>query len=593
MHETKGDRTDEVHAAVIRLQAGDAAVASAVDNEPSSGASAPVARSGGQVLVDALRGNSVDTVYCVPGESYLPVLDALHDAPGIRTIVTRHEGAAANMAEAYGKLSGRPGICFVTRGPGATHASNGVHTAREDSTPMILFVGQVDRAFRGREAFQEVDYRQMFGGLAKWATEVDSIERIPEIVARAFSVALSGRPGPVVVALPEDVLFGAGIVADAPPPRIAHAVPAAADLAEAAALLARAERPLVIAGGSGWSDSGVHALREFVLANDLPLAASFRRQDLFDNRDRHYIGQLGLGVSPALAARVRSADLLLVIGSRLAEATSSGYSLLKSPLPEQTLIHIHADPDELGRVYQARLPINAAVVPAAEALARLPAVADPRWASWTRAARADYDAHSTPAAASPESCGAEARGVDLAQVVAHLDRTLPDDAIIANGAGNYTVWVHRFYHYRLPRTELAPINGAMGYGLPAAIAAKLRHPERTVVCFAGDGCFMMYPQELATALQFGAAVIVIVVNNGMFGTIRMHQEREFPGRVIATQLVNPDFVALAQAFGAYAERVERSEDFAEAFARARDSGRAALLDLRVDPCQITPQARLP
>ena len=593
MHETQGERVEGVHAAAIRQQAGEAAVASAVENEPSSGASAPVARSGGQVLVDALRGNAVDTVYCVPGESYLPVLDALHDAPEIRTIVTRHEGAAANMAEAYGKLSGRPGICFVTRGPGATHASNGVHTAREDSTPMILFVGQVDRAFRGREAFQEVDYRQMFGGLAKWATEVDSIERIPEIVARAFSVALSGRPGPVVVALPEDVLFGAGIVADAPPPRITQAVPAAADLAEAAALLARAERPLVIAGGSGWSDSGVHALREFVIANDLPLAASFRRQDLFDNRDRHYIGQLGLGVSPALAARVRSADLLLVIGSRLAEATSSGYSLVKSPQPEQTLIHIHADPDELGRVYQARLPINAAVVPAAEALARLPAVAAPRWASWTRAARADYDAHSMPAAASPESRAVESRGVDLAQVVAHLDRMLPDDAIIANGAGNYTVWVHRFYHYRRPRTELAPINGAMGYGLPAAIAAKLRHPQRTVVCFAGDGCFMMYPQELATALQFGAAVIVIVVNNGMFGTIRMHQEREFPGRVVATQLVNPDFVALAQAFGAYAERVERSEDFPEAFARARDSGRAALLDLRVDPRQITPQARLP
>ena len=545
------------------------------------------ARNGGQILVEALARNGTDTVYCVPGESYLPVLDALCDHPTIRTIVTRHEGAAANMADAHGKLSGRPGLCFVTRGPGATHASNGVHTAREDSTPMILFVGQVDRAFRGREAFQEIDYRQMFGGVAKWATEVDSLERIPETVARAFSVALSGRPGPVVVALPEDVLFGSGQAVDLPPVRIARAEPARAAIAEAGALLAAAQRPLVIAGGSAWDAAGSAALARFVRDNDLPLAAAFRRQDLFDNRDRHYVGQLGLGVSPRLAQRVKDADLLLVIGSRLAEATSSGYTLVDSPLPRQTLIHIHADPDELGRVYQARLPIHAAASPAAVALAGLAPVAGPAWRDWTRAARADYEAHSTPPPLNPPPAG-----VDLAKVMAWLSDTLPDDAIVANGAGNYTVWVHRFFRYRRPATELAPTNGAMGYGLPAAIAAKLRHPERPALCFAGDGCFMMYPQELATAMQFGAAVVVIVVNNGMLATIRMHQEREFPGRISATQLVNPDFVAFARAFGAHAERVEHTEDFPDAFRRAAAAGVPALIELRTDPQQIVPHARL-
>jgi len=445
-------------------------------------------RSGGQILVDALAGHGVDTIYCVPGESYLPVLDALHAHPSIRSIVTRHEGAAANMADACGKLSGRPGICFVTRGPGATHAANGVHTAREDSTPMILFIGQIDSAFRGREAFQEIDYRQMFGGIAKWATEIDRLERIPEIVARAFSVALSGRPGPVVIGLPENLLSGAGVAVDVPPAPIARAAPAAADLTQLRSLLAAARRPLVIAGGTGWNGEATAALARFVTDNDLPLAASFRRQDLFDNRDRHYIGQLGLGISPRLAERVRDADLLLTIGSRLADATSSGYTLVESPLPRQTLIHIHADPDELGRVYRAALPINAAVAPAANALAALPPVANPTWADWTRAARADYIAHATPPAADPALTGA-----DFAQVMAWLDETLPDDAILANGAGNYTVWVHRFFRYRRPATELAPTNGAMGYGLPAAIAAKLRHPDRTVVCIAGDGCFHDVP----------------------------------------------------------------------------------------------------
>ncbi|KAF1053272.1 MAG: Acetolactate synthase isozyme 2 large subunit [Stenotrophomonas maltophilia] len=544
-------------------------------------------RNGGQILVEALLRNAVDTIYCVPGESYLPVLDALHDARSINTVVTRHEGAASNMADAYGKLTGRPGICFVTRGPGATHAANGVHTAMQDSTPMILFVGQIEGAFREREAFQEVDYRQMFGGLAKWATEIDSLERIPEIVSRAFAVALSGRPGPVVVALPEEVLFGSGVAADAPPVRVARAEPGAESLEELQQLLAGAQRPLLVVGGTGWDDAACAALKRFVHLNKLPVAASFRRQDLFDNRDPHYVGMLGLGISPKLAERVQQSDLLLVIGSRLAETTSNGYTLMRSPVPQQTLIHVHPDPQELGRVYQARLPINAGLAAFAHALAALPAPAATPWQAWTEAAHADYLAHSTPA-----PTPAVLQGVDLAQVVAHLSEVLPDDAVISNGAGNYTVWVHRYYRYRQARTELAPTNGAMGYGFPAAVAAKLREPQREVVCFAGDGCFMMYPQELATAVQYGAPLVVIVVNNGMLGTIRMHQEREYPGRVSATALVNPDFVALAQAFGGQAERVERTEDFPAAFARARAAGVPALIELRTDPQQITPVARL-
>ncbi|PLZ02935.1 thiamine pyrophosphate-binding protein [Burkholderia sp. WAC0059] len=544
-------------------------------------------RNGGQILVDALVRNAVDTVYCVPGESYLPVLDALYDAKSVKTIVTRHEGAASNMADAYGKLTGRPGICFVTRGPGSAHASNGVHTAREDSTPMILFVGQVESGFLGRGAFQEVDYRQMFGGLAKWATEIDSIERIPEIVAHAFNVALSGRPGPVVVALPEDVLFGSAVVTDAPPVRVSQAAPNPAAMGELRELLAAASRPLVVVGGTGWNAEAGAALKRFATANALPVAASFRRQDLFDNRDPHYVGQLGLGVSPKLADRAREADLLLVIGSRLAETTSSGYTVVQSPVTRQTLVHVHPDPQELGRTYQARLPINAGLSAFARALDSLEPVAAPAWRAWTEAARADYVGHSTPQPTSPEL-----KGVDLAQVVAYLSNVLPDDAVIANGAGNYTVWVHRFYRYRTQHTELAPTNGAMGYGFPAAVAAKLKDPQRTVVCFAGDGCFMMYPQELATAMQYGGPLVVIVVNNGMLGTIRMHQEREYPGRVSATQLANPDFLALARAFGAHAERVERTEDFPAAFERAQRAGVAALIELRTDPQQITPISRL-
>jgi acetolactate synthase-1/2/3 large subunit len=543
-------------------------------------------RTGGRILVDALQINGVDTVYCVPGESYLPVLDALHDTASIRTYVARHEGAASNMADAYGKLTGRPGICFVTRGPGATHASVGVHTASQDSTPMILFIGQVDTGFAEREAFQEVDYRQMFGGMAKWVTEIQDLTRIPEVLAHAFSVATSGRPGPVVVALPEDVLFASGVAQDAPPSRTAQSAPTAADMDAFRALLAQAHRPLMVVGGTGWDPQACANLQAFAQANDIPVAAAFRRQDLFDNCAPNYVGQIGLGISPKLAQCVREADLVIAVGTRLSEVSSGGYTLVQSPVPKQTLVHVHADANELGRVYQATLPINSGMRNFAQALAALPAL-DVQWQSWTRTAREAYLAHST--ATVPEIVP---NGIDLSQVVAHLSEVLPADSIVSNGAGNYTVWVHRYYRYRQSATELAPTSGAMGYGLPAAIAAKLQHPEREVVCFAGDGCFMMYPQELATAMQYGAAMIVIVVNNGMLGTIRMHQEREYPGRISGTDLRNPDFVALARSFGAYGETVERNEDFPAAFARARAAGVAAVLELRTDPRQITPTARL-
>jgi acetolactate synthase I/II/III large subunit len=400
-----------------------------------------------------------------------------------------------------------------------------------------------------------------------------------------------------VISLPEDIVFASGVVADAPPVRVAQAAPEADAMAELQSLLDTAHRPLVVVGGTGWDNAATDALKRFVIANDLPVAASFRRQDLFDNRDRHYVGQLGLGVSQPLADRVRDADLLIVIGSRLAETTSSGYSLIASPAPRQLLVHVHPDPQELGRVYQARLPINAGMRAFAAALDQLDSAATVgireagaaarTWRDWTAAGRADYIKHSTPPAPNPELTG-----VDMASVVSHLDEVLPDDAVITNGAGNYTVWVHRFYRYRQAATELAPTNGAMGYGFPAAIAAKLHAPERTVVCFAGDGCFMMYPQELATAMQFGAPLIVIVVNNGMLGTIRMHQEREYPGRVSSTRLSNPDFIAFAKSFGAHAERVERTDDFAAAFDRAQRAGVPALIELRVDPLQITPVSRL-
>ncbi|MCU1330201.1 MAG: thiamine pyrophosphate-binding protein [Bryobacterales bacterium] len=535
-----------------------------------------IPRTGGRILADALLLHGADRVFCVPGESYLDVLDALYDLP-IEVVVAKHEGAASNMAEADGKLTGRPGLCFVTRGPGATHASVGVHTARQDSTPMILFIGQVPRAVRGREAFQEVEFAQMFGPLAKWAAEIDDTARIPEFVARAYQVATSGRPGPVVLSLPEDVLSGSAAVADVvAEERGANALPAATAAAFEAELR-RAQRPLVIVGGSLWTAESCELLRGFAERFELPVAASFRRQDLLDNDHASYVGHMSLGMSAKLAERVRQADLIIALGTRLSDVTTGGYELLCVPRPRQRLVHIHPEP---GSVYQADVEVRATPQ---EFLAgvRDISVSEIPWQQWTAEARGEFVRFTSIETAAPPT------GVDLRRVVAHLSERLPADSIITNGAGNYTVWVHRYFRYKPLHTELAPTSGCMGYGLPAAVAAKLRHPERTVVCFAGDGCFLMYPQELATA-----PIVVIVVNNGMYGTIRMHQERRFPGRVSGTQINNPDFVALARSFGAYGERVEATEAFAAAFERALAAGRSALLELVVDPAQLTPDKRI-
>mgnify|MGYP003575058877 CR=1 FL=1 len=539
----------------------------------------PARRSGASILVDQLKIHGADHVFCVPGESYLAVLDSLHDAAGVKVVTCRHEGGAAMMADAYGKLTGAPGICMVTRGPGATNGSAGLHVAMQDATPMIMFIGQVAREMTEREAFQELDYRRAFGQLAKWVAEIDDARRIPEFVSRAFHVATSGRPGPVVLALPEDMLTDMVEASDARPYRRLETAPGADAMAELAQALRRAERPLVLLGGGGWDREAVANIQRFAERNQLPVAAAFRRQDRFDNRHPCYIGDVGLGINPKLAARIKESDFLLALGARMGENTTSGYTLLGLPVPQQYLVHIHPDPEELGRVYQPSLGIIASPGPTAAALAALEPADNPRWSAWTREARADYDA----ARAIPKSPGK----LQMGEIMQWLNDKLPEDAVITNGAGNFSTWVHRFYQYKGFGTQLAPTSGSMGYGVPAAVAAKIVQPERTVVCVAGDGDFLMTGQELATAAQYGAAVIVLIVNNGMYGTIRMHQERHYPGRVVATDLFNPDFVALAQAFGAHAECVESTEQFAPAFERAQASGRLAVLELKIDPEALT------
>jgi acetolactate synthase I/II/III large subunit len=545
-------------------------------------------RHGGKILVDQLRLHGVDLAFCVPGESYLPVLDALHESrEAIRLITCRHESGAANMAEAYGKLTGRPGICLVTRGPGATNASIGVHTAFQDSTPMILFIGQVGNDFVEREAFQEIDYRRMFGQMAKWVAQIDRADRIPEYIARAFQVATSGRMGPVVLALPEDTLSSVVAVADARPYQHGQTIgpaPQTQALARLSSLLSNAERPVVIAGGSGWNTESCANLQRFAETQCVPVGCAFRFQDVFDNAHPQYAGDVGIGINPKLAERIRRADLLLVIGPRLGEMTTSGYSLIDAPVPKQTLVHIHAGAEELGRVYQADLMINATVASAAAALAALPRVTRAEVNVSAREANADYQTWQQR----KDIPGA----VQMWEVMQHLTATAPPNAIFTNGAGNYATWVHRFHRYRGFRTQLAPTSGAMGYGVPAAIAAKAVHADRVAIAFAGDGCFLMTGQELATAVHEKLNVIFIVVNNNMYGTIRMHQEREFPGHVHGTALTNPDFAAYARAFGAHGELVEKTADFAPAFARALAAGKPALIEIRIDPEAITPNTTL-
>ncbi len=541
-------------------------------------------RSGGQVLVDQLVLHGADLAFGVPGESYLAVLDALHDAP-LRLVVTRHESGAANMAEAYGKLTGRPGICMVTRGPGATNASNGVHTAFQDSTPMLLLIGQVARDTVGREGFQELDYRAMYGAIAKWATQVDDPARLPEIVARAFAVATSGRPGPVVLALPEDVLSERVDVADARPHRATPAAPAPAAMARLADLLAQARAPLAVVGEGGWTAQAGADVAAFAEAQAMPVAASFRCQDYVDNASPAYAGHAALGMDPALAKRIREADLLLAIGGRLGEIPTAGYTLVRPGAPTQRLVHVHPDPDEIGAVYPAELGIAAGLEAFAAAARRLePAGAEER-AGLLEAAHGEYERN---LAETRELPGA----LQMSAVMATLRDRLPAEAILTNGAGNFSVWAHRYYEFHRYPTQLGPRSGSMGYGVPAAVGAKAVHPDRPVVCVAGDGDFLMTGQELATAVQEELAIVVLVVNNAMYGTIRMHQERHYPGRVVGTDLRNPDFVAYARAFGAHGALVERSEDFPAALDEALACGRPAVIELRVDPQAITPRQTL-
>ena len=539
-------------------------------------------RHAGRILADALAGHGVRTAFGVPGESFLPVRDGLHDLNDrLKFVICRQEGGASYMAEAWAKLTGEPGVLFVTRGPGATNGAVGVHTAFQDSTPMVVFVGQVGNDFVEREAFQEIDYRRMYGPLTKWVGQIDRAERIPEYVSHAFHTATAGRPGPVLLALPEDMLFSEAAVADAPHFRTPRAAPSPADMKELERLLGEAKRPFILLGGGGWTKQAVDGLRAWAEAAGVPVGCGFRCQDYFDNRHPNYAGDVGIGINPKLAQRVKDADLLLAIGERLGEITTSAYTLLEAPVPGQKLVHVQSGAEELGRVYQATLPINSNYEEFVLALQGLKTVS---WKEQAKSAHDDYLVWNKPL----PMPGA----LHYGEVIAWLSQNLPEDAILTNGAGNFASWLHRHFQYKGWRTQLAPTSGSMGYSVPAAVAAKIAAPGRTVVALAGDGEFLMNGQEFATAMQYGAAIIVLVVNNGMYGTIRMHQEREYPGRVSGSELSNPDFAAYARAFGGHGEMVERTAEFAPAFRRAAASGKPAILELRIDPEAITPSATL-
>ena len=541
-------------------------------------------RHGGRILADALAAQGVRLAFGVPGESYLPVLDGLHDLQGrLSFIVCRQEGGASYMAEAYGKLTGEPGVLFVTRGPGATNGAIGVHTGFQDSTPMVVFIGQVGNEFAEREAFQEIDYRRMYGQMAKWVAQIDRVERIPEYVSHAFHTAMAGRPGPVVLALPEDTLFAEAAVADVPRAHAVRPSPSASQMREVEALLGRAKAPFVILGGGGWTGEACRKLQRWIERTGLPVGTSFRCQDLFDNRSPNDAGDVGIGINPKLAQRVKEADVLLVIGARLGEMTTSAYSLVEAPLPRQALIHVHAGAEELGRVYRPELAVNSGYPQFVDALERVD-LQGSAWKEHTALARRDYLDWTEPR----PMPGA----LQYGQIVRWLSDRLPEDTIVAGGAGNFAGWLHRHFRYKGFRTQLGPTNGSMGYGYPAAVAAKLAAPGRNVIAFCGDGDFLMNGQEIATAVQYGAPFVALVVNNGLYGTIRMHQEREYPGRVFGTALSNPDFAAYARAFGGHGETVERTEDFAAAYERSVASGKPALLELRIDPDAITPATTL-
>jgi len=549
-------------------------------------------RSGARVLAEQLLIQGVNHLFCVPGESTVPVLDALIGAAGLRVVVNRHESGSAFMACAYARLTGQPGVAYVSRGPGATNAAIGVHNARQDSLPLVLFVGQSPTAFLEREAFQEIDCGAVFGSMCKWVAQVDRADRIPEFVARAFQTATSGRPGPVVIALPEDVLDQQTPAADARCHQAVQAAPSDTQIAAIRRQLGKAQRPIVILGGSGWSAAAAENLAGFAQANSLPVACAFRFQDVLDNRHPNYVGDVGLGINPALAQRIRDADLILAFGARLGEATTGGYELIRAPIARQALVHAHPGIEELGRVFQADVMINSGMPQLAARLAMMTPIDEPAWAPQLAQARAQYAAWQQR----PALLESHPPALDPWQVLADLRGALPHNAIIANGAGNFSAWLHRFFPYIGPGTQLAPTSGSMGYAVPAAVAAKIIAPEKTVVCISGDGDFLMSAQELATACQNNTAVLFIVFNNGMYGTIRMHQEQRFPGRVTGTALSNPDFAKLIEAYGGFGCRVERTADFPAALKQALAELRArrlpALIELACDPQLITPGARI-
>jgi len=534
-----------------------------------------------QVLVEQLRIQRVTRVFCVPGESYLPVLDALYDS-GIAVTVCRNEGGASMMAEAWGKQTGRPGICFVTRGPGATNGSGGVHIAQQDSTPMILFVGQVERENRGRDAFQEVDYRAFFGGMAKWVAEVNEPDRMGEMVARAFSVAMAGRQGPVVLSLPHDVLPAASQSPDAPFTEALEITPGASEMAKLEKLLAQASRPMLILGGGRWNPSALAQLSRFAERFGIPVCTSFRRAHLFDPLHPNYAGDLGLGANPRLVARVKASDLVIAAGARLNELTSQGYTLFDIPVPQMTLVHAYPGAEEIGRVYRPHLPIHATPAAFAAALETLKPGRAPLDVGDAHQDYIDWSEKSLP----------QPGAVNLSEIMVWLRGHLPADAILCNGAGNYAGWIHRFFRFRRFNTQMATVCGFMGYGVPAAVAMKSLYPERKVLALNGDGDFLMNGQEFATAMQYGLPIIALVFDNATLGTIRMHQEREYPGRVSATDLRNPDFAAMARSFGGFGATIEKTEDFAPAFLAAEESGLPAILHVKFDAEGITPSTTL-
>ena len=533
-------------------------------------------KTGGEILIECLAAQGVDRIFCVPGESYLVALDALHDAE-IDVINARQEGGAAMMAEADGKMTGRPGVAFVTRGPGATNAAAGVHIAKQDSTPMVLFVGQIARDMKGREAFQEVDYRQTFRDLAKWVEEIDQADRIPEVISHAWHIAMSGRPGPVVIALPEDMLKDMTEAAVAPFVRVAAPAPSPLDVTAFAEMLVKAERPVLALGGSRWDAESVAMAHEFAEKHDLPVTVTFRRQGLFDHEHANYAGDLGIGPNPKLRALVAESDLLIMLGARMSEMPSQGFELLNIPAPQMPIVHIHPGAEELGRIYAPTLAMNATPGAFLAAVADIPAREAEGAGAAAHAAYLDWTGQlpATPGDA------------EMGPIMSHLRAEMPD-AILTNGAGNYASWVHRFWRFRRYGQQLAPTSGSMGYGLPAAVAAQCRQKDVEVVCFAGDGCFQMTSQEFGTLTQYSLPVIVLLVDNESYGTIRMHQERDYPERVSATVLKNPDFAAIARAYGGHGETVAKTEEFPEALARARASGVASIIHIKTSAEALSP-----